>query len=169
MCSRECEATQISEGGSLKNAPLPMAASSSIKWKRSLWWRTTEPENTTVNLQTQRWCNTLPLRDLGGCKSHRVSNSTRSSFKDQVHVKGVQWRTVYFNSKPQVWNLKVDKGTNCVDIQWNIWGQVLTEIFLTASITLFDQTLQNCFPHSGNREQTFNATYCILIGNCSII
>lgn len=24
------------------------------------------------------------------------------------------------NSKPQVWNLEIHKGTNCVDIQWHI-------------------------------------------------
>lgn len=38
-----------------------------MEWKKKK--RTTEPENTTVNLQTQWWCNTLPLRDLGGFKS----------------------------------------------------------------------------------------------------
>lgn len=64
--------------------------------------------------------NKRPLRDLGSCKSHQVFSSTRSSFKNEVHVKRVSlWYILIpiLNSKLQVWNLQVYKGTNCIDIQ----------------------------------------------------
>lgn len=45
------------------------------------------------------------------------------------------WNSRFEQQAPGLKPEAPQKGTNCVDIQWNIWAQVLT-----ASITQFDQT-----------------------------